>query len=139
MSGGAREAGRGTAEAAPEALLAYVTVPDAAGDGAEALELARSLVERGLAAGVNVVPGVTSVYRWQGEVCEARERVLLAQVSAGAFAAFCKAVAAAHPHVVPCVLGLSVAAGHGPFVRWIGENSVPPGGEPGEGRSVGKA
>ncbi|MBD5538998.1 MAG: divalent-cation tolerance protein CutA [Desulfovibrio sp.] len=116
-----------------------MTVPDAAGDGAEALGLARSLVERGLAAGVNVVPGVVSVYRWQGEVCEARERVLLAQVSARAFAAFCAAVAAAHPHVVPCVLGLPVAAGHGPFVRWISENSAAPGGEPGEGRSVGKA
>ncbi|MDE7242124.1 MAG: divalent-cation tolerance protein CutA [Desulfovibrio sp.] len=103
-----------------------MTVPDAAGDGADALRLARSLVERGLAAGVNIVPGVASVYRWRGEVREARERVLLAQVTARAFAAFCEAVSAAHPHVVPCVLGLSVAAGHGPFVRWICENSAPP-------------
>ena len=126
MSGQSRESGGGAAEATPEALLAYVTVPDAAGDGAEALALARRLVEGGLAAGVNVVPGATSVYRWQGEVREARERVLLAQVSARAFAAFCEAVAAAHPHMVPCVLGLSVAAGHTPFVRWIAENSAPP-------------
>ena len=137
MSGSGTEPEAG--EALPEVLLAYVTVPDAAGDGDTAFALARLLVERGLAAGVNVVPGVASVYRWQGEVCEARERVLLAQVSARAFAAFCEVVTAAHPHVVPCVLGLPVAAGHGPFVRWIGENSAPPGGEPGEGRSVGKA
>ncbi|WP_300128525.1 divalent-cation tolerance protein CutA [Desulfovibrio sp.] len=124
MSGPA--AGSKAAEASPGVLLAYVTVPDAAGDGADALRLARSLVERGLAAGVNIVPGVASVYRWRGEVREARERVLLAQVTARAFAAFCEAVSAAHPHVVPCVLGLSVAAGHGPFVRWICENSAPP-------------
>lgn len=125
-SGAEPEAGPGAADALPEVLLAYMTVPDAAGDGETAFALARLLVERGLAAGVNVVPGVASVYRWQGEVCEARERVLLAQVSARAFAAFCEAVTAAHPHVVPCVLGLPVAAGHGPFVRWIGENSAPP-------------
>ena len=126
MSGRPREAARGVAEAQPQALLAYVTVPDAAGDGAEALALARGLVERGLAAGVNVVDGARSVYRWQGEVREARERILFAQVSAPAFAAFCEAVTAAHPHAVPCVLGLAVAGGHAPFVRWIGENSGAP-------------
>ncbi|MDE5878782.1 MAG: divalent-cation tolerance protein CutA [Desulfovibrio sp.] len=103
-----------------------MTVPDAAGDGAAAFALARLLVEQGLAAGVNVVAGARSVYRWQGEVCEARERILFAQVAAPAFAAFCAAVAEAHPHVVPCVLGLRVAAGHPPFMRWIGENSAPP-------------
>lgn len=116
----------GSAPALPDVVLAYVTVPDAAGDGACALRLARSLVERGLAAGVNVVDGATSVYRWRGDVCEARERVLFAQVAAAAFAAFCDAVAEAHPHMVPCVLGLPVAAGHEPFARWIAENSAPP-------------
>lgn len=120
------ETGREAGEALPQVLLAYVTVPDTAGDGAEALRLARELVERGLAAGVNVVDGARSVYRWQGEVREARERVLFAQVSGPAFAAFCDAVMAAHPHAVPCVLGLGVAAGHGPFMRWITENSAAP-------------
>ena len=121
MSGPEGEAGT-----LPEVLLAYVTVPDAAGDGEAAFALARLLVERGLAAGVNVVAGARSVYRWQGEVREARERILFAQVAAPAFTAFCAAVAAAHPHAVPCVLGLAVAAGHAPFVRWIGENSTGP-------------
>ena len=121
-----QEAGTVPGEGLPEVLLAYVTVPDAAGDGKTAFALARLLVERGLAAGVNVVPGVTSVYRWQGEMREARERVLLAQVSAGTFAAFCEAVTAAHPHVGPCVLGLTGAAAHAPFMRWVGENSALP-------------
>ena len=126
-------------EGPPEVLLAYVTVPDESGDGETALALARRLVEHGLAAGVNVVDGARSVYRWQGEVCEARERILFAQVAAPAFADFCAAVTAAHPHLVPCVLGLPVAAGHPPFVRWIGENSAAPSAEPGGGKSVGKA
>ena len=118
--------GRESPETASEVLLADVTVPDAAGDGETALALARCLVEQGLAAGVNIVDGARSVYRWQGEVCEARERILFAQVAAPAFAAFCAAVAAAHPHLVPCVLGLAAAQGHPPFVRWIGENSAAP-------------
>lgn len=110
----------------PEVLLACVTMPDEAGDGAAAHALARALVERGLAAGVNVLCGARSVYRWRGEIHEARECVLLAQVAAPAFAAFRAAVVARHPHVTPCVLGLAVAAGHAPFVRWIRENSAEP-------------
>lgn len=108
----------------PEVLLAYVTVPDEAGDGAAAFSLARALVEQGLAAGVNVLRGARSVYRWRGEIREAGECVLLAQVAAPAFAAFRAAVAARHPHLTPCILGLAVAAGHAPFVRWIEENSA---------------
>lgn len=110
----------------PEVLLACVTMPDETGDGAGARALARALVERGLAAGVNVLCGAHSVYRWRGEIHEARECVLLAQVAAPAFAAFRAAVVARHPHVTPCVLGLAVAAGHAPFVRWIAENSAEP-------------
>lgn len=101
-------------------------MPDEAGDGAAAHALARALVERGLAAGANVLCGARSVYRWRGEIREARECVLLAQVAAPAFAAFRAAVVARHPHVTPCVLGLAVAAGHAPFVRWIRENSAEP-------------
>ena len=110
---------------ARDVLLAYVTVPDGTGDGAAALALARDLVEAGLAAGVNVLGGGRSVYRWDGEVREAAERVLVAQVAAPAFAAFREAVLARHPHVVPCVLGLGVAEGHAPFLHWIAENSAP--------------
>lgn len=108
----------------PEVLLAYVTVPDAAGDGAAAFSLARALVEQGLAAGVNVLRGARSVYRWRGEIREAGECVLLAQVAAPAFAAFRAAVVARHPHMTPCVLGFAVAAAHAPFARWIRENSA---------------
>lgn len=108
----------------PEVLLAYVTVPDEAGDGVAARALARALVEQGLAAGVNVLCGARSVYRWRGEIREAGECLLLAQVAAPAFAAFRAGVVARHPHVTPCILGLAVAAGHAPFVRWIRENSA---------------
>ncbi len=99
-------------------LLVYVTVPDER----EALTLARMLVEARLAAGVNVLPGARSVYRWQGAVREAGECLLLAQVSR---ADFCAAVRAAHSYEVPCIVALPLEAGHRPFLRWIEENSLP--------------
>lgn len=102
-------------------LLVYVTVPDER----EALTLARMLVEARLAAGVNVLPGARSVYRWQGAVREAGECLLLAQVSRVAFEDFCAAVRAAHSYEVPCIVALPLEAGHRPFLRWIEENSLP--------------
>ena len=102
-------------------FLVYVTVPDER----EALALARMLVESRLAAGVNVLPGARSVYRWQGEVREAGEYLLLAQVSRAAFEDFCAAVRAVHSYEVPCLVALPLEAGYRPFLRWIEENSLP--------------
>lgn len=107
-----------------DVLLVCITVPDESGDGTLAFALARRLVESRLAAGVNVLAVAHSIYRWQNEVCEAEERVLLAQVAKNAFADFCAALVAQHPHITPCVLGLGVTAAHAPFVRWIAENSA---------------
>lgn len=114
-------------------LSAYVTVPERDA----ALALAESLVRRGLAAGVNVVAGERSFYRWQGELCEAREWLLFAQVSAEAFPAFCAAVREAHSHQTPCIVAWPLTAGHAPFLRWIEENSRPPAGAAGQAVSAG--
>ncbi|WP_300708485.1 divalent-cation tolerance protein CutA [uncultured Desulfovibrio sp.] len=123
-------------------LLVYVTFPQdgvlrrpdgaspassPAPHGLEAARLlARELVDARLAAGVNILPGATSVYRWQDALCEAPEIVLLAQVSRAAFPAFCAHVRARHPHDVPCILALKPEDGHPAFLRWISENSPPP-------------
>lgn len=117
-------------------LLVYVTFPqdgclrDASGSaaiqprGLEAARLlARELVAARLAAGVNILPGVQSVYRWQGDIQEAEELVLLAQVSGAALADFCAHVRARHPHEVPCISALPITGGNAAFLRWIEENS----------------
>ena len=101
--------------------LVYVTVPDT--DEAEAI--ARMLVEARLAAGVNLLPGVRSVYRWRGEVREAGECLLTAQVSRAAFGDFCAVVRQNHSHEVPCIVALPIGEGHAPFLSWIAENSLP--------------
>lgn len=104
-------------------LLACVTVPD----GATARTLAHLMVERRLAAGVNILPGVLSVYRWDGKVRESRECLLLAQVSRAAWEDFRAAVEAAHPYEVPCIVGMPLEKGNALFLAWIAQNSSPAG------------
>lgn len=90
-----------------------------------ALRLARGLVERRLAAGVNVLPGAQSVYRWQGRVHEAEECLLL---GAGQRCGLCGRAGLCpqrHPYQLPCVLALPLADGLKPFLRWIERNSRP--------------
>ena len=103
-------------------FLVYMTAPSQA----EALTLARDLVRLRLAAGVNVLPGAQSVYRWKGEVCEANECLLAAQVSEAALPEFMARARALHSYEVPCVIAMPIADGHQPFLRWITENSLPP-------------
>ena len=103
-------------------FLVYVTAPHEE----LALELARALVGEGLAAGVNIVPGARSIYRWRGEVHDEAECLLLAQVSRAALPAFEEAVKRLHPYEVPCIVAVPIEAGHGPFLHWIQENSQPP-------------
>ena len=102
--------------------LVYVTAPDEE----LALDLARMLVEQSLAAGVNIVPGARSIYRWRGQVHDAPECLLLAQVSREALPAFEAAVKAMHSYEVPCIVALPIEAGHEPYLRWIRENSRSP-------------
>ena len=102
--------------------LVYMTAPAQQ----EALHLARELVRLHLAAGVNVLPGACSVYRWKGEVREAGECLLLAQVSEAALAACIEKVRSLHSYEVPCVVAMPIADGHQPFLQWIAQNCLPP-------------
>lgn len=84
--------------------------------------LARALVEEHLAACVNLVPGLTSVYRWQGEVVEDEEVLLIVKTTTFAFPRLKERVLALHPYAVPEILALPVAEGHGPYLDWLREN-----------------
>ncbi len=104
-----------------KAYLVYITVANRE----MALSLARFLVRERLAAGVNVIGGVWSVYHWQGAVCEKDECLLLAQVSGMALSVCMQAVREQHDYEVPCIVALPITDGHGPFLHWIAENSFP--------------
>jgi periplasmic divalent cation tolerance protein len=99
-------------------VVALTTVPadfDAAG-------LARVLVERGLAACVNVLPGATSVYRWDGVVQTDQEQQLLIKTSADKVTALDEAISALSPYDVPEFVVLPVVAGSDAYLAWLDQD-----------------
>lgn len=96
-------------------LLILCTCPDAESAG----RIARTLVDERLAACVNRLPGVTSVYRWQGEIHEDGEVLLLIKTRRELFEALRARVMALHPYDVPEVIALEIAAGHAPYLQWL--------------------
>lgn len=101
-----------------ERLIALSTVANAS----DAERISRALVEQGLAACVNVVPGVVSIYRWQGEVQKEQEFLLVIKTRAEALEALRTALVALHPYEVPELVAWPIAAGHEPYLRWIDDS-----------------
>ena len=90
---------------------------------ADASGLARTLVEEGLAACVNILPAMRSIYRWNGAIEEAREQQLLIKTSPGAVDALKARLLELHPYETPELLVLD-AGGSAAYLRWL-EESVP--------------
>ena len=99
-------------------LVALSTAPSA--EVAE--QLARALVERGLAACVNVVPGVTSFYRWRGQLQRDAECLLVIKTRAARLDELRAALAQLHPYELPELVALPVEAGHAPYLAWLDES-----------------
>jgi periplasmic divalent cation tolerance protein len=93
-----------------------------AGSQEEARKLAHALVERRLAACVNIVSQVESVYRWQGKVESAQEWLLLIKTQVSAFDQVRQTIQELHSYELPeCVL-LEIADGSPAYLDWIAEN-----------------
>ena len=95
--------------------VVYVTAPTA--EVAESL--ARSLVGEGLAACVNLLPGIRSIYRWEGAVQDEAEVLLIVKTVAERLPALTARVVELHPYDVPEVVVLPVEAGFAPYLEWI--------------------
>jgi periplasmic divalent cation tolerance protein len=98
-----------------DALVVLVTTPTPE----RAADLARALVDERLAACGNVVPGLRSIYRWEGKVQEDAEALLLLKTTRDRFEALRDRVLALHPYQVPEVIALAVDAGSAPYLAWI--------------------
>ena len=101
-------------------LVAFCTCPPAKADG-----IARELVRRRVCACVNVVPGLRSVYTWQGAVEEDGESLLVIKTRADRFRALERAVAEVHPYEVFELIATRVEAGNEAYLRWL-DDSVSP-------------
>ena len=97
------------------ARLVLVTAPgEAVAEG-----LVQALVEEGLAACGTIVPGVLSIYRWQGAVEREREALVILKTTVAAVARLLARVPELHPYEVPEVLVLGIEAGHAPYLEWL--------------------
>jgi periplasmic divalent cation tolerance protein len=96
-------------------FVVLVTVPDVD----SGVILARRVVQERLAACGNVIPGLTSVYRWEGEVQEDSEALVLFKSTGAAIEALKRRVAELHPYEVPEFLAVPVTDGHAPYLRWV--------------------
>jgi periplasmic divalent cation tolerance protein len=102
-----------------EVRVVLVTAPDAE----VGARLARELVEARLAACVNLVGSVRSVYRWEGRVEDEAEVLLVIKTRAERFAALEARVRELHPYEVPEVLALAAAGGSRAYLDWVAAES----------------
>ena len=100
-------------------MSGHAVVLSTAGTETEASRIARALVERGLAACVNVVPGVKSTYRWQGAVRIDSEWLLVVKTRRERFDEVRAAIRELHSYEVPEVVMLDIADGDAAYLAWI--------------------
>jgi periplasmic divalent cation tolerance protein len=105
-----------------DAVFVYVT----ASSREEAQRIGRAAVEERLAACANILPGMRSIYRWQGAVEEADEIVLILKTRADRIAALTQRVKALHSYAVPCVAAFPVTPGNPDYFAWIAAESAAP-------------
>jgi periplasmic divalent cation tolerance protein len=98
-----------------QAYLVITSWPDL--DGAR--EQARNWVEKKLAASVNILPQMDSVYRWQGEIRNGREHKILIKTSADRVAALQSAIRAEHPYAVAEILHFRIDSADQDYLDWI--------------------
>jgi periplasmic divalent cation tolerance protein len=92
-----------------------------AGSEEEARKIARHLIENRLAACVNIVPQITSVYRWEAKLEEAREWLLVVKTTAAAFGQVRETIAEIHPYELPECICLAIEDGSTDYLQWIAD------------------
>ncbi len=85
----------------------------------KAAEVARALVSEQLAACVNLVPAVRSIYRWQGEILDDAETLAVVKTTAERLDALTARLIALHPYELPEVVALPVSGGSAPYLAWV--------------------
>ena len=102
-----------------EIFVLMSTCPDAA----TAERIARELVGASLVACVNVVPGLRSIYRWNGAVQADEEVLMILKTRADRLSEARERLVALHPYDVPEVVALPVVDGHHPYLQWVADST----------------
>jgi periplasmic divalent cation tolerance protein len=102
-----------------QSLLVMTNVPDAS----VATVLARHLVANKLAACVNLLPGVQSIYRWQGAIEAANEITMIIKTTQARYLELETAIQTLHPYQVPEIIALPISGGFPPYLDWIAQET----------------
>ena len=102
-------------------LIVFVTVPGSE----DASRIAESLVSERLAACVNVLPGVESVYRWEGEVTRDHELLLIIKTTDERYAELERRVQDLHSYSTPEVIAFRIRRGSDEYLKWLREATIP--------------
>jgi periplasmic divalent cation tolerance protein len=103
------------------AILVLCTCPDES----VAVDIARILVEEGLAACVNRPGTVTSTYRWQGRLCEEPEQLLMIKTTPARYEALEMRLKALHPYEIPEIIAIPILTGSGQYLAWLADATDP--------------
>ncbi|MEY4209813.1 MAG: hypothetical protein RLZ92_191 [Pseudomonadota bacterium] len=88
-------------------------------DQKSAETIANQLVSQRLVACVNIMPGLTSIYQWQGEIETAQEHLLIIKSQQQQFTAIETAIKAIHPYQVPEIIAVAIEQGSAEYLNWI--------------------
>ena len=100
-------------------VVCFVTISPA-----EAKKMAQALVEGKLAACVNIIPAVQSIYSWQGKICDDKESLLVIKTHAERFEALRDKIVELHSYDVAEVIAMPIVGGNPPYLRWVTENTM---------------
>jgi periplasmic divalent cation tolerance protein len=107
--------GRAMNKSAGNVLIVLVT----AASRKEAAKLGQAAVKEKVAACVNIVPGVMSIFRWEGKVQESREALLIVKTSERQYTALERLIRSMHSYEVPEIVALKVERGSRQYIAWV--------------------
>ena len=102
-----------------------VFVYSTAASQAEALSIARAVLEQRLAACANIIPAMTSLYWWEGALEQAQEVGIIFKTTQEAAESLTQAIKERHSYQCPCVIVLPINGGNPDYLRWIGQEVRP--------------
>jgi periplasmic divalent cation tolerance protein len=101
-------------------IVVLMTAPN----GDVAAQIARPLIEEGLVACVNIVPGLRSIYRWEGKLCDEAEVLCLCKTRASLFEMVRDRIASLHPYSVPEIIAVPLAQGSAAYLAWVAQSTT---------------
>ena len=99
----------------PDYITVFVTAPTIE----EGRKIGQVLVNQKLAACANILPGIVSIFSWEGETCEENEVLLIIKTRADLFDELSSVVRKEHSYDLPEVIAVPIAAGEDGYLRWI--------------------